>query len=390
MRLLDRYLLRELLVPLVYCLAGFQIFWLAFDLFSNLQHYQDLNLGWQKVLEITVLRIPSFINTVLPIALLLALLYTLTNLVRNNELVAMRAAGVSLGRLCVPYFAVAIVLGGAVFVVNEYAFPSSHEKAERLRTTGKAAKDQWLDGAVQFRNESYGQTWHIQRYNPATGEMIGPQVEWETDTKRTELFAERAVWSQGTWLFYDVQLQTFEPPDSELPRLAFHDQLEGRMVGGSPAQLQAEIKIAQLNRIEAAKSLKLSLGDILAYKKLHPNLTGKKEALLMTQFHGRIAQPFTCLVVVMVALPFGATSGRRNLFAGVAGSVGICFAYFILQRWGLAFGTGEQLHPVLAAWLPNFIFACTGLGLLWLQETRTLEMGKLFSTSAKPARTANA
>ena len=46
MRLLDRYLLRELLVPLLYCLAGFQIFWTAFDLFGNLKDYQARELEW--------------------------------------------------------------------------------------------------------------------------------------------------------------------------------------------------------------------------------------------------------------------------------------------------------------------------------------------------------
>jgi len=390
MRLLDRYLLGELLVPLVYCLAGFQIFWVAFDLFSNLQHYQDLNLEWKKVLEITLLRIPSFINTVLPIAFLLALLYTLTNLVRYNELVAMRAAGVSMRRVCVPFFVVALLLGGAVFVVNEYAFPRSNAKAERLRTAGPEAEDQWLDDPVNFRSLQ-GQTWFIARYNPAFGEMLGPQVEWEMDSSRMLLFADRAVWSQGTWLFFNAKLHTYTPAHADLPTTKQRfDHFEDRSLSGTPQQLQSEITIGRLNRFEAAKSLKLSLGDILVYKKLTPNMDAKREAMLMTQLHGRIAQPFTCLVVVLVALPFGASSGRRNLFAGVASSVGICFVYFILQRWCLAFGIGQQLDPLLAAWLPNILFAITGLGLLWLQETRSLEPGKVFSAPGKPAPAANA
>ena len=86
--------------------------------------------------------------------------------------------------------------------------------------------------------------------------------------------------------------------------------------------------------------------------------------MLMTQFHGRVAQPWTCMVVVLMALPFGVVTGRRNVFVGVAGSVGICFFYFVLLRWGLALGTAGQIPPVLAAWLPNIVFGCTGLGLL--------------------------
>ena len=142
------------------------------------------------------------------------------------------------------------------------------------------------------------------------------------------------------------------------------NQLAGQNVGGSPEQLQAEIKISQLDQIRAAKHLRLSLSDILAYWKLHPDMDTDKKAMILTQYHGRIAQPFTCLVVVLVALPFGAASGRRNVMVGVAGSVGICFLYFILMRWGLALGTAGHLPPIIAAWLPNLVFAVAGLILL--------------------------
>ncbi len=89
-----------------------------------------------------------------------------------------------------------------------------------------------------------------------------------------------------------------------------------------------------------------------------------RAALLMTQFHGRLAQPYTCLVVAVVALPFGAMGGRRNVYAGVAGSVGICFFYFVLVRWGLPPGTAGSIPALLAAWLPNLIFAGVGLAML--------------------------
>jgi lipopolysaccharide export system permease protein len=66
---------------------------------------------------------------------------------------------------------------------------------------------------------------------------------------------------------------------------------------------------------------------------------------------------------VLVAIPFGAPSGRRNLFVGVASSIVLCFAYFVLQQMGLALGAGQHLPPWLAAWLPNIVF---GLGGVWL------------------------
>ena len=86
-------------------------------------------------------------------------------------------------------------------------------------------------------------------------------------------------------------------------------------------------------------------------------------ALVETQLYGRLAAPWTCLVVVLIALPFGASVGRRNVFVGVASSIFICFTYFILMRFGLALGTGHKLLPWVAAWFPNLFFSAIGI---WL------------------------
>ena len=364
MRLLDRYLLGELLVPLFYSLVGFQIFWTAFDLFSNLQLYQERGLGWSQIGKLYFLRTPELLATVLPIALLLALLYSLTNLARTNELVAMRAAGISLARISLPLFSVALFAGGALFLVTEFVAPQATEKSVRLVESGRTDTDQWLEN-LDFRDDALGQFWHIKSYNPNTWEMRQPSVDWTRDNVRTVVDAARGVWTNGNWVFFSAEKKTYRPATNDLPnQVIATNVLAGQNVGGSPEQLQAEIKISQLDQIRAAKHLRLSLSDILAYWKLHPDMDTDKKAMILTQYHGRIAQPFTCLVVVLVALPFGAASGRRNVMVGVAGSVGICFLYFILMRWGLALGTAGHLPPIIAAWLPNLVFAVAGLILL--------------------------
>jgi len=83
--------------------------------------------------------------------------------------------------------------------------------------------------------------------------------------------------------------------------------------------------------------------------------------MLDTKLHGRLAAPWTCLVVVLIALPFGAASGRRNVFVGVASSILICFTYFVLQQLSLALGSGGHVPPWAAAWSPNAAFGLTGL-----------------------------
>src|SRR5271168_5154685 len=99
MRLLDRYLFRELLTPLAFILGALLVLGNCFSLFCELQELQDRKLHFLDVIEYCV-----------AITLLLALLYTLTDLSRSNQITAMRAAGISLWRICAPYFAVGCVL----------------------------------------------------------------------------------------------------------------------------------------------------------------------------------------------------------------------------------------------------------------------------------------
>src|SRR5258708_25424824 len=102
MRLLDRYLFRELLAPLAYCLGGFLIFWISFSLFNDLDKLQTAKLRLFDVIEYSIAMTPEFLVTALPVALLLALLYTLTHHARHNEITAMRPAGLRLCRVCPP------------------------------------------------------------------------------------------------------------------------------------------------------------------------------------------------------------------------------------------------------------------------------------------------
>jgi len=369
MRLLDRYLLRELLIPLGYCLGGFLIFWISFDLFNMLDDFQKDKLNALEIAQYYLLQIPGMLGEiVIPVSLLLALLYALTNHARHHELTAMRAAGVSLWRLCAPYWTVGLLFSLCLYLLNEHWAPRSAELAEQVRKAHASRpvhteERQWQND-LKFRNDGDDRFWRIRAYNVVTGEMIEPYVEWRSpDGSRRQLVAERGVRSNGVWTFINVRESVPDPsPDSpkvweQAGVLAVSEFSE------TPEQIKSEIKISQLSNIKAAKKVRLSIAEILDYKRLHPRLRQNAHAMLDTQLYARLANPWTCLVVVSIAVPFGAPSGRRNVFVGVAASIFICFAYFILQRIGLALGTGGYLPPLIGAWLPNVLFGGAGL---WL------------------------
>ena len=489
MRLLDRYLLRELLIPLSYCLGGLLIFYIAFDLISGLNSYQEHKLLFADIVELYIVKIPAILVLILPIVLLLALLYALTNHARHNEITAIRAAGISLWRICLPYLGVGFLLGGAVFAMNELWVPNSNDRCEEILNRHKQSSAGSSLPELSFENDRDGRLW-TGGYNVDTHTIIAPKVHWRvSDGSYRWLMADRAEHLDGVWTFFGSPfftpldatnatalatklkkpgrndgvsrylatqlspathyflIHSAERTNLDMPKILTDDF--NRIIQNGPlyntrrfsgVKLSPEAKtmlehdfegtnLMWLNRLllmdayprelskrssytisvwkttstntdflilfvtnvlpampefnEAPEEFKhaiefnnrfrgasvvdsadIPIVEILAYLRRNPDLSAKRRAPLETQLYGRIAAPFTCVVVVLIAIPFGAASGRRNIFMGVAGAIVICFVYFVLLKLGLALGTGGYLPPWLAAWLPNLTFGVTGLFLM--------------------------
>jgi lipopolysaccharide export LptBFGC system permease protein LptF len=132
----------------------------------------------------------------------------------------------------------------------------------------------------------------------------------------------------------------------------------------TPELIHSEIRVNRVNLKQTANRAQLPISEIANYLQLHPQAEHGRRAMLMTQLQGRLAAPLTCLTVVLIAIPFGARSGRRNVFVGVASSIVICFAYIVFQSVCLALGNGGIVPPVVAAWLPNALFGGIGMTLI--------------------------
>jgi lipopolysaccharide export system permease protein len=368
MRLLDRYLLRELMAPLAYCLSGFLIFWLTFVLFSELDEFQRNHLKPLDVALYLFYTLPKMLGYVVPLGLLLAMLYALTNHARHNELTAIRGAGVSLWRLLVPYLLVGGGCGLSLFLVNEILMPDSADDADRVLESRQTAQNTNLiwHKDVTFIRQVKGRTNVVGPFNfhRATEEMSRAWVEWHYPQGGwTKFFAERGVYSNGCWHFFEVQESRFRPGE-RVPSLHRTNYLSLPELNDPPRRIRSEIKIGSMSDLKAARGMSLSLGEILEYKRWHP----ARDPKLDTKFQVRLAAPATCLIVVLIAVPFAAGSGRRNVFVGVASSVFIAFTYFVVQRFGEAAGMGDKIAPWLAGWLPNLLFGA--LGILMTSRTR--------------------
>ncbi len=362
MRLLDRYLLRELMTPLAFCLGGFLVFWVSFDLFDQLRVLQEHQLRAADIITYELLRTPELLTVALPVALLLASLYALTQHARHHELTAIRAAGVSLWRLAMPYLVVGLLGSVAMFLNGEYIAPQGAARAEKILNQYAAKRESAKSPFEQvlFVTRS-GQKWNT-FFNERTHALRDVNIDWQKpDGSRLNLAAAGASRANQMWVFTNVQMNYYRSGDMFPANRIFTNVIALPDFSESPEMIISDIKITRQSNEKHVQQTQIPLTALLNYLQLHPQMPPEKRTWVETQIQSRLASPVMCLVVVLIAIPFGAASGRRNVFRGVAGSVFICFLYFVLLQLGLALGASGKIPPWLGAWLPNLFFGTAGL-----------------------------
>lgn len=371
MRLHDRYLFRELITPLAFCLGAFVIFGIFVFFLTDLTKLQEHKLNFFESVAYCAANLPASFVLVLPILLLLAMLYALTSHARYNEITALRAAGVSLWRVCAPYFAAGLLATGIYFVINELAVPICDQWADQIlnRHVIKDSSPKSTAHSVKgFSNDRAHRFWHFAGYDEQTTLMLNPTVEWSLpDGSWRAVLADHAIRTNGVWTFFGsgtnsgVQLFRQSGPGGDLVKAGTTNVLAMPEFDETPERIRLLLKYADAQALHASGYADIPLAELWELMQNQPNLRPEDASAVQTKFHGRLASPWTCFVVVLIAIPFGAPSGRRNLFFGVAGSLFIGFAYFILQKISLALGINGYLPGWLAAWLPNLVFAITGI-----------------------------
>ena len=345
------------------------ILWIAFDLIGEIDEFKDANFTVGDVLSYYWITLPEHFFVVVPVALLLSLMYAINQHARQNEFIAIRNTGVGMVRMTMPYLLVGLLLSAGMFFSNEYWLPNSLREGKVARSAAIPSLDQqnktmlskvWeLD--VKFRNEAANRNWQIPAFNPKTGKIFGiedkPIViswKWDEDQPERELMAASGIWENGGWTFFKVR--DYRPTEGfpEAHPIKFHEKLRMEEFDEAPVRIEGELKISPLFGKRAHKRWSVSLAEIDGYKKLHPDIDLKKKAILDAQYQARLAEPLTCLVVAMIAIPFAAPSGRRNAAAGVAAGILVCLSFFIVQQMSMAFG--GQFMPHLAAWTPHVLF----------------------------------
>ena len=359
MRKLTRYVLREFLVPLFYCLTGFLSIYVLFDLFGSFSRMYEAKLPVSVAVEYFCGYLAPYFHYMAPAALMLATLYTMWVFCRHSEIVAMRASGVSFVTIVKPLLAVALLMGLFVAWVNESYVPRRAQWAAQMKTVHFDLGKIGGIGNVVLRNAKDCRTWNIDAMLDRDGRALkGVRVSVDRPNGGARLMnivADRADYLDGEWWFTGCRVQHFDAAGLEVPTTTPElDALDFRCFGLFTER--PEDFIAQNRKWQYC-----SVRDRLRYLRSHPDLEREKRNECVYDIWAQIMAPWACLVITLFAIPAGIASGRQSVFRGILGALGMYFSFYGLTIGLMIAAKNGLCPPIPAAMLPCLTFLALGV-----------------------------
>jgi hypothetical protein len=132
MRILTRYLLRTHLAPFLFSLSVLTGLLFVNTVARRMADLAGKGLGWSIIGEVFYLSVPHIFALTMPMAVLVSVLFTFSQLTADNEITALKASGVSLIRLLTPLIVSGIVLAGVLLWFNDYVLPESNHRLKNV------------------------------------------------------------------------------------------------------------------------------------------------------------------------------------------------------------------------------------------------------------------
>jgi len=359
MRLFDRYALRELLVPFATGLIVFTMLMLGNVLYLTLRLIVSRRAPAGMVLQYLLLKTPYVLALALPVATSLAVSLAVNRMTRDLELAAVRLSGVPLRRAFLPF----LLAGGAVSLLtlwlNEKIVPKANHASMQIVRRLMLEQPVPLLEANKFLRGGPDVYFYVKEVDPKALTLRDVLIYRIGEGFPEVITARRAVYFKQTrtWTLYDGFLHRFDKEGRLLAEAPFHSlELD---LGETIEAFFSSVKTPEeMSSSELARQIELlSKG-------------GLSTSELEVAYHSKFSIPAACFVFSLCAAPLSMHFAKAGSLGGVLLAVSLIFVYYCLMQWTMALGAEGILHPALAAWSQNALFALVGIGLIVWHEKR--------------------
>jgi lipopolysaccharide export system permease protein len=344
------YISRLFLQQLVVIGFGFVALLQVFDLLKNARRIMERhgdsvgNLAYYAAL-----RLPEIVSFLLPLCILVAALMTLTRLTQHNEIVALKAAGLSIFRFLLAFLPAVVAVAAAHMILSDQVAPAAYRALQQWDAQSIAASGRARSGSQAMWVRSGQTIVRIAGVRDGGNALSGVTLfQRDGNGNLTErLVGREARHTESGWSLFDVDRTVW--PENGAPQVSHLDRVAW----------QADVKPKDLDNVSTDPN-GLSLGALVALADAS-GLGRHPEHYYRTWVQKRIATPVSALVMILLAASVAQTLARSHGGAvNFALGAGLGFLYLIIDGVALTLGEAGSLPPLLAAWAPIALFGCVG------------------------------
>jgi len=358
MKLIDKFVSREVLVNVLFAIAVLSLVLVVGNIFRKLLPLLvNHDVPMEYLLAFIAYVLPFSLIFTIPWGLLTAILLVFGRLSADNELIAMRANGISVTRVCIPLAGIALVSTAICLWLNVQVAPAAQEK---LRSTifDLATRDPMaLFGSDQVIDEFPGRKIYV-------GKKEGNRLEnitvFELDEKSLPM---KVTFARSGRLEADLENKRilmhlynarYQQRDEKDP-----NDLRKIRDGINMAEGTLPISLEELYEKEKKRPSRsaLSIQQLLEQLKSENK---REQSASRTEINKRFSFPFACLAFAIIGVPLGVTAHRRETSIGFAVGLIVAVTYFLFVIIGDTLRGNPKVHPELLVWFPNVLFIVLG------------------------------
>jgi lipopolysaccharide export system permease protein len=362
MKLLDRYLLRELVGPFLFGVGVVLMLFEGSVIFTVLNTLEDRASLW-GLARVLLFKVPYLLVWSAPVATLFASAFAINRLGRDNEITCIRSAGVSVRRICLPIAAVGLLASLASFLANDRVVPWAERQANKtLREMAIAQAIPQIQPNIFFNSGEYwfyiGSVQKIGRRDVEVQNVLIYHLP--ADGGLPSLMTAKHGRSHGlVWDFEDGWHGDFDRNGMVKYDYRF-DSLQLNLAQ-AVQDFWVNQRTAQEMTISELKQQMDQLGGPSSYR----SATLNDFAL---DYQLRFSIPLSCLIFALMAAPLSLRFARGGSFWGILLSIVLGFVYYNTIFFAKVMGSNGVIPPVVAGWSQDVLFGIFGLFLIARQE----------------------
>ncbi|MEW6674007.1 MAG: LPS export ABC transporter permease LptF [Thermodesulfobacteriota bacterium] len=379
--IINRYIFKELIPPFVINLFFLTFIFLMTKILDITNLVVNYKVSLWAIMLMLVYSMPFFLEFVIPMSIMMAVLLTFLRLSSDNEIVALKAGGCHVYRLLPPVFLFAFIGWALTSFMAIYALPWGKLSLKELSFKVISSN---IDIGLKERtfSDSFdGVMLYVNKIDLKNKSLMDVFIE----DQRTSNLVSTVVASKG---------RLFSNPQDLQYRLRLYNgtinqvDLKNRSantVNFDTYDINLDIRrVVRPARGGQKDEEEMGLAELRDYLK-KPSLKNDQYYLTLMEFHKKFSIPFACFALGLLAVPLGIQSRSSKRSYGVGLGLIFFLSYYILLSAGWVFGEAGVYPPLIGMWVPNVVMG--GIGLFLLRHTareRTFQMNFLTRLIKRP------